>query len=174
MSTEHIYQIAIERLAALLEEKRELESFIATYQRLQNAAVAGSVAKAATVSPTLSYAMDVEVAPPSRARGTTEEVVTAAMQVLADNRGPMRLGDLYSAVVSRGIKVGGKIPKNNLGAKLSADPRLRTVAGQGWWFADEPLPDEGEPYPMIEYEKGPEAIAAEPSHLNGATGLTTY
>ncbi len=34
----------------------------------------------------------------------------------------------------------GTNPRANFGAKLSADHRLQTIKGKGWWFADEPVP----------------------------------
>lgn len=125
MEHDRIYQIALERLAANLEERRELEAFIATYQKLARPSEPVSIAP---------------IDEGFKGAGKTADIVLAAMSVLADNRAPMRLGEIYKALVERGVEIGGKIPRNNLGAKLSADDRLVTHKHYGWWFKGEPIP----------------------------------
>lgn len=176
-----IYQIALRRLAALQDEKRELEAFIATYQKL---ATASPQAPEYTI---VSKVTLVTGAPP---RGSvTNTLVSAAMEIIADAKRAMKLGDIYTAILARGIIVGGKNPRNNLGAKLSADPRLKTIPGMGWWFASDPPPSGSSngttetrlgteaTYPRAgvvtysENEEGPEGMPSEPSYQNGTTGV---
>ena len=107
----------------------------------------------------------------------TDHLVTTAMEILSERNRPLKLGDLYLAIVAKGIVVSGKNPRNNLGAKLSADPRLETLPGLGWWFKGEPVPGHPETRPQQQevleddrYEEGPDAYAAEPLQLNGEAG----
>jgi hypothetical protein len=167
---------ALNRLTALQEEQRRLEEFIATYRSLSTC-VDQEAGRGNVVSADVPTA--APVGPMGRRPHSTEEIVTAAMEILSKNKAPMKLGALYDALVASNIVIGGKIPRNNLGAKLSADSRLVTIKGHGWWFADEALPpwilDEAS-YPRAEgpghESEGPEAFAPRPSHLNGAAGDT--
>ena len=94
---------------------------------------------------------------------STERILLAAGVALEDNKGPIKLGALYTELVERGVVIGGKIPVNNLGAKLSADGRFETIPHHGWWFRGEPIPKEKTP----ENEKVHEAYEEEPPHVNG-------
>lgn len=163
MSDDPIYQRALERLQEISKERRELEDFIATYRKLAGVQVkAPEPVSAALGSP--------------RKPASTEAIVDAAMEILAKKGEPMKLGALYDALTSMGLVIGGKIPRNNLGAKLSADKRLETIPGAGWWFAGEPIPSpmQRESYPRQlggdEYEEGPATDVERPSYSNGETG----
>lgn len=157
MDSDDLLEKAHARLRALIEERRELEIFIATYRRLSR------------------ESQGVQETAPEPARpASSDEVVLATMQLIAAKDAPMRLGEIYEELIKQGIVIGGKIPRNNLGAKLSADSRLRTVSGLGWWFASEPLPapvkrtGEPDPYQLPPYEEGPDTDVSEPLQLNGA------
>ena len=64
--------------------------------------------------------------------------------------------------------VGGKVPVNNLGAKLSADKLRFETSEHGWWYRGEPIPlGYQDDFEDSENEKGPEAFGPEPSHMNG-------
>lgn len=99
-------------------------------------------------------------------RWTAAAIVDAALDVLAHRGRPMKLGDLYQALVAQGVQIGGKNPRNNLGAMLSGD-KIRLCTGpDGWWFKDEIQP------PRInaeaEYEEGPDTEVSRPLQTNGA------
>ena len=158
-----ILQAANDRLKALIDERRELEQFIATYRKI-----------AATVSASQAGQVEIEERAIEEPKAsTTEEIVMAAMQAIQDHGRPMRLRMLHDVLIARGIVIGGRIPRNNLGAKLSADPRLRTIKEHGWWFADEPLPSGVVPDDSLEERLSDESYAegladeARPSPLNG-------
>lgn len=167
MSTDPIYLRALERLQEISKERRELEDFIATYRKLAGVQIKPQEPVSATLgSP--------------RKPASSASIVEAAMEVLATKREPMKLGALYEALCANGFVIGGKEPRNNLGAKLSADRRLQTYPGIGWWFADECIPgidaassfDECKYKPLRQslgsYEEGPDADATRPLQSNGA------
>lgn len=112
---------------------------------------------------------------------STLAIVDAAMEILATKREPMKLGALYDALCAKGVAIGGKEPRNNLGAKLSADRRLQTYPGIGWWFANEAIPgiDAASSFPDVtniyprqlggdEHEEGPATDVTRPLLTNGA------
>jgi len=157
MEEDDILRKAQDRLRALIDERRELEIFIATYRRLASEAAAES-----------GQPVAVPVRPAS-----TDEIVSAAMTLIANKNAPMRIGELHDALVAQEIRIGGRNPRNNLGAKLSADPRLESIPGHGWWFKGEALPPHvaSESYPrqlgVGENAEGPATDVARP-YSNGA------
>jgi hypothetical protein len=153
-----IYAAARERLAALDVEREELLIFIRTYERL---ALSGQ-------SPNLRQSLAVSK-PAQSPKWTTAQIVHTAMEVLSDNGRPMKLADLYDEVIARGAHIGGKNPRNNLGAMLSADRVRLTTGPQGWYFKDEYPPQLEEPG----YDEGP-ADDAGPSLSNGAADTTPW
>ena len=175
MENDAIYQAAIERLEALSQEKAELEQFLATYRRLSG-----------EVDDVEAIPQEVSHGPASHEnRWTTERIVDAVMTLL-EEQGPLPLSTIYNGLLDRGVIIGGKKPRQNLGAKLSADFRLKSVKGRGWWFSDErPPPVSGLPAPIRDEEadeiysrflddphnaEGPAAYAEGPSQLNGVAG----
>lgn len=173
MSTDPIYLRALERLQEISKERRELEDFIATYRKLAGVQIkAPEPVSSALGSP--------------RKPASSAAIVEIAMEVLAAKREPMKLGALYDAICAKGVVIGGKEPRNNLGAKLSADRRLKTYPGIGWWFADEAIPgiDAASSFQNIaDYlprqlsggrnEEGPGANASRPLITNGAADWTS-
>jgi len=156
MSEDAIYQRALERLHEISKERRELEDFIATYRKLSGVQVK-------TPEPVSS------VLGSPRKPATSEAIVEAALEILATKGEPMKLGALYDALTAKGIVIGGKEPRNNLGAKLSADRRLETHRGLGWWFAGEPIGPKAYGRQLgCEYEEGPDTDMSRPLQSNGA------
>jgi hypothetical protein len=151
MAENLIYAAARERLAALEAERDELLAFIRTYERLALAAPGAQPVPSST-------------APPKR--WSSAEIVHAAMEVLAERKRPMKLAELFDAVVAKGVEIGGKNPRNNFGAMLSADKSRLTTGPDGWYFKDE--------YPRQlddgEYDEGLAIEAARPCLSNGAAG----
>lgn len=157
MEEDEIIKRAQERLRAIIDERRELESFIATYRKL--AAETQSASGEAVPAPVRA--------------ASTDEIVSAAMTLIAAKGAPMRIGEIHEALTAQDIKIGGRNPRNNLGAKLSADRRLESVPGHGWWFRGEALPPHvaSESYPrqlgVGENAEGPATDVARP-YSNGA------
>lgn len=168
MKDDPVLETAMEKLKVATEQVRELEQFIAMYRSLKS----GERAQASD---------QAEQAPSKMVSGAvghgkpwpTEQILRAAGELLAQ-RGPMLLGPLHEALVARGVVIGGKRPRNNLCAKMSAEPRFVSDKARGWWFADEPLPGETrlarDRLPVDQNEEGPEPFGAEPLHMNGAAG----
>lgn len=158
MAENHIYAAARERLVALEAERDELLAFLRTYERL---AVAVEPAQPSPL--TLREALAARE-PARTKKWTTAEIVHAAMEVLHEHKRPMKLRDLYAAVVARGVQIGGKNPHNNFGAMLSADKVRLTTGKDGWYFKDE--------YPRQlddgEYDEGLAVDTARPCLSNGA------
>ena len=157
---------------ALIEaERSELLSFISTYRKL-SASVEAAVNSSGAEAPSQQAVVSTLQHEPRV--WSTDEIVNKALEIVGAKRRPTKLGEIFDEMVSQGIEIGGKIPRNNLGAKLSAAKAvLRTIPGEGWWFANEPWPlldverflDDAED----EYAKGP-ADYAGPSQMNGAAG----
>jgi hypothetical protein len=103
-------------------------------------------------------------------RWSASDVVRLAMEVLAERNRPMKLGELYLAVVERGAKIGGKNPRNTFCAMLSAEKVTLSTGANGWWFKDEAPPRQL--YDSREYEEGPDTDVSRP-YSNGATGSYT-
>lgn len=126
----------------------------------------------------------VEVRQPEKS-STTAEILEAVDAALSKKGAPVPLSALFEMVLDHGITIIGKNPRNNLGAKLSADPRFKSIKDLGWWYANDPVPegvlpahddsplDIGDEIPWSEPKnaEGLNAEAERPSHLNGATGL---
>lgn len=147
-----ILQAALDRIQELVAERNELEAFVATYRKLkERSAKCGEPEAEPVALPTLTAS-------------NTAAIIDAAMTALAKHRGPMKLSDLHDAIVASGVTIGGKNAKNNLGAKLSADPRLVTHKDLGWWFASDLIPIRYQ----VSDERGSATEMAEPLQSNGA------
>jgi hypothetical protein len=166
MKHDHIYTSAVERLAQLDEQRHELVAFIATYRKL-----AGLV-EPVSGDPAVKLVAPTQPAQPKPQRGSvTEYLVATAMEILKAHGRPMKLGAIYNQMLDRGVVVSGDKPANNLGAKLSADKRLVTHKGYGWWFADEPIPGAQHPFDQFTNSDDPDTFVSEPSCRNGEAGL---
>lgn len=152
-----LLQAALDRIQELVSERNELEAFVATYRKLK-----------ARSSPHRVEQLVAPVAATAPQSSSTVVIVDAAMNALAKRGGPMKLVELHDAIVSQGVQIGGKNPKNNLGAKLSAEPRLVTHKELGWWFASDPVPAKFRLDDDAENERGSATDVAEPLHSNGA------
>ncbi len=127
--TDSVLQAALDRIQELVSERNELEAFVATYRKLK-----------ARSTPQREKSSSMPATPTAAQASSTAAIIDAAMNVLAKHGGPMKLAELHDAIVAQGMQIGGKNPKNNLGAKLSAEPRLVTHKEMGWWFASDPVP----------------------------------
>lgn len=157
MESDPIIQRAFDRLREIAAERRKLEDFIATYRDL------------AGVQPQAQETLPSSLGT-ARKPATAEELVSASLALISERDSPIRLGDIYAALTAKGYVIGGKEPRNNLGAKLSADHRLRSVQGHGWWFRNEPLPWErtvSRLQEFDEYEEGLDTEVTRPLQPNG-------
>ena len=153
----------LEELCALEAERKELEAFLRTYERLTSAALPVSSVSAL-------QAHESPVVPTTNGKpASTKSIVDEVMKILSERKSPMALGEIFDALSRRGVVIGGKIPKYNLGAKLSADQSLRT-GPEGWWFSSDPYPSRLDGY---EYEEGPVTEVTRPLYSNGAADLTS-
>ena len=90
-----------------------------------------------------------------------------AVRSLLEERGaPVRLRELLSEVLRRGIPVGGKNEVATMAARLSNADEFRTIPGMGWWFTDKP--DPGSLSVFEESEGGP--ATETPSDSNNDKG----
>ena len=67
----------------------------------------------------------------------TREAVRAHLEECG---APVKLRELLSEMLRRGIPVGGKNATATLAARLSNADEFRSIRGVGWWFADKPFP----------------------------------
>ena len=155
MENDPVYQAAMSRIAAnqaaqerLVRERHELEVFVAKYVELAKSCRPVSNADyVVSVQDDCALVAESKTVPRGR---ITESLVLAAMDIIADNKRPMKLGAIYDAMTAKGIDVPGKEPRNNLGAKLSADRRLCRVPRRGWWFSSESIPADYEDIAKLE------------------------
>ena len=61
-----------------------------------------------------------------------------AAEILSHGRG-MRRKDIYDQLVERGVVIEGEFPVNNVGARLSDDPRFVTNGRGIWRLANPPI-----------------------------------
>jgi hypothetical protein len=77
--------------------------------------------------------------PPGAGKSLYSIVKTAGEAMIRNAHKPMELGEIYDALIQRGIIIGGKNPKNLLSAYLGQNPNLRSTP-KGWWLKGEPIP----------------------------------
>jgi hypothetical protein len=69
----------------------------------------------------------------------------AARKVILERNEPIPTRHLLDAILSLGVKVGGKNPLGNLVSILSGSGKFKSVSWKGrtaWWVADQPVPQE--------------------------------
>ncbi|WP_141245346.1 HTH domain-containing protein [Mesorhizobium sp. WSM4313] len=77
-----------------------------------------------------------------------QAAVDAAREILGLARSPMKTGDLYKQLVSRGITLRGNLPANNLSALLYHHPEFVSHGRAGWTLESsggEPSPENEKP-----------------------------
>jgi hypothetical protein len=128
-----------EMLAAALKEEaqlvRELEKtpLFRKLQAVREVISAYKIEKSA--SPSATRLRTAKVTRPlngKASRNLIEETADAAAEVIKEAGAPVPRGKLYEALVARGMKFGGKDPKNALGTRLYHSGRFRTIEGQGY------------------------------------------
>jgi hypothetical protein len=69
-------------------------------------------------------------------------VVAEVRQLLKAHNRPMRRGELFKALVARGVVIGGRDPRMVLGMMLTRSPdEIVRLNGAGYWLADAELAD---------------------------------
>ena len=103
-------------------------------------------AKRATLQEIILLASSMAASKPEPSQATkmaptTLQTYDAVRDILRENGAPMRPAVLLREVLRRGVEVSGKRPASTLSARLSNASEFQSVPGLGWWFADEPVPD---------------------------------
>ena len=75
----------------------------------------------------------------------------AVVDILSSER-PLHRRAIYQRLLDRGIHVGGRSPVNNLGAHMSADPRMKSNGNGYWTLAAETTDSKGQLEPVEEYD----------------------
>lgn len=162
-----IYDAALKDLANLKARCREIEAFLDLYERYKDAAPV-PVERAV---PAVAVVGSIGSPTPERKPVTTRALLSAVHDILEARGAPMPLDEIFNALVARGIVIGGKRPKHNLGQKLSADDGYQSYGKRGWYFANEPLPERktySHQHEWDENEKDPDDEVAGPSLSNGS------
>lgn len=137
--TDSVLDIAKLRLEAIESEANELRSFIRMYVKLDNAK---------TMPAPMKYAGGGMPAPakwkrvgthPDATSGTDvspkEEIIDVVRHILKQvHPRPLLIGDLFEAVLSRGVNIGGQNPKGNLSAKLAPVEDIVYIKDEGWYY----------------------------------------
>lgn len=160
MESDEIIEAAEQELAALDAERREIADFIARYKRYKGMAVG------------IQKSPSAPIFSPARRSAPADKVMSAVHDILTERKDALTLTAIFDALVSRGVVIGGKHPKQNLSQKLSAHSQIKSYGKRGWYFADA-LPPSLKPIRQlceddVDYEEGPDADAARPLQANGA------
>lgn len=109
--------MALQRLAELDAEARNLREFVALYERLEIEAL---------------VMRGPPPAPPPGEFATKGEIAAAVRDILRGETQPMHISFLYKQVTARGLRISGKNPKGNLSAKLAPFRDIVYVKDKGW------------------------------------------
>lgn len=131
MNNDPTFQAALDLAAKLRADLQEIESFIKVHQRLSAAATKPTPQPPVIQSPVV--AKQAESAQQTKPTPVAD-ILQAAREILRAKGKPMLVGDLYDALAAKGVVIGGKNPRNNLGAKLAGAADLKTRRGVGWFF----------------------------------------
>jgi hypothetical protein len=134
---------ALEKLRAeqmrLEARLREIESVLRAHQELQLRAerlLLPDAPHVVSTSPTNTTILTGGDARRGRSRSPeVEEFETAVREILRDAKEPMDRHALYESLVSRGLVIEGKDPKNTLGARMTRMKDVINQRGQGYWLA---------------------------------------
>lgn len=165
MSDEAVFDAALRDLATQKAKCREIEAFIDRYKKYKHAAVQGprqqDVVPARTPNPSPAA---------SKTPVTTNQLLSIVHDILEARGDAMPLGEIFTALLERGIIIGGRHPKHNLGQKLSADPAYKSYGKRGWYFADTPPGQKtySHSHDWDENEEDPNDKVAGPSQSNGS------
>lgn len=120
------------RLEALEKEADELRRFIRMYVKLSGSSFEARLATPAIAPGNATF---YGGGPEASDFSSRDEIVSAAREVLKTiSPRPMQIGDLFDALIDRGIKISGKNPKGNLSAKLAPPDDIVYVKDEGWYY----------------------------------------
>ncbi|KFN49257.1 hypothetical protein [Arenimonas composti] len=69
-----------------------------------------------------------------KANEGTQIIMRGVREILASGR-PMKIREIYDALMARNIKIPGKVPMNNLSAHMSRSKEFALVSGNRWTLA---------------------------------------
>lgn len=135
-----VLDIAKLRLEALENEANELRSFIRMYIRLGGSntmpAPRHRGAGLPSAMPTRQRSNFAgHNAPQSDDPSPKEAIIDVVRAVLKQvHPRPLLIGDLFEAVIARGVNIGGQNPKGNLSAKLAPIDDIIYIKDEGWYY----------------------------------------
>lgn len=122
------------RLQAVEREAEELRAFIVMFEKLSG--------------PLPQPVLDDQASEVKFYGGSAElfssrdQIINTSREILQQvSPRPLIIGDLFQALIDRGVKIGGNSPKGNLSAKLSQADDIVYVKDEGWYYRpqkDEP------------------------------------
>ena len=80
---------------------------------------------------TLRYFENPEQASAPESRRIDKDMGTVMSEILS-REGPLHRREIHDRLVEIGVRIGGRTPINNVGARLSTDSRFKNV-GRGMW-----------------------------------------
>jgi hypothetical protein len=140
MTVEVALQRALARKEQLEAELRELNTFLAVYQRFAKEVPAPAPENVPELFSRVGTGAvsEAEGKPPAM---TQEDFVALARDILVGNGRPMTRSQLLAAFKARGRHVGGIDEQKNLGTKIwRARDRILNIPGAGYWPKDLPCP----------------------------------
>ena len=137
-------KIARERIKGLTDsllrdpqfrEYLELQEFLKTMERLEALESMGMTVYERHLPPVRKKSEAQGQAPASRSRASNP-FVAEIEQVLLEAGRPLRVVEIYDALVAKGVDAPGKDPRNNISAKLYYEKGTRFVShGPAGWTA---------------------------------------
>lgn len=125
--SDDILKKAISRRGQLAEEMKEIDSFIATYRRLQSDIPQNVTFATGTTLLTSAPNVSVKV---------RLGIEAATCNILREAGGTLTTKEILSRLIDHQFHVGGKDPINNLASVLSRSMEIENVRGKGWRLAE--------------------------------------
>lgn len=130
MTTDPTILKAQARLAEIEVERQELTQFLVVYRRL-----GGGVGMSAEAKGASPVARPAPRAKKGATQTTPASTVIEAIRALLRSEGHhMKSRDILDHLTNTGIVIGGKKPRNTLGAILSKSEDFETTPDLGWYF----------------------------------------
>lgn len=159
MSSYAVYERAKAELHECEKRAARLRSFIATFDELTRGETPGESERKTEHEPSQleqgSMATEVSIRRHEPVTNSTrpydyslatspEEMEEMAVATLREFGRPLNRKVFFEAVKKKGAVIVGKNPLNTFSTRLNRSTRIQSVFGEGYWLADEPVPDRQE------------------------------
>jgi hypothetical protein len=155
--SDDIYISAVKELEELRAKCREIEIFLAHYDRYRSN-ITDPAPNRVTISDSLATWLN---------SGPQRDVLSAVHDILEAEGDAVPLSEIYERLQKRAVAVGGQRPRHNLAQKLHANGAFKSFGKRGWYFSDRV------PRSLLseQNEKDPDDVVAGSSPPVGSEGV---